>query len=362
MRSKETHPSWNLNKPGSLFLTAILLCVVAALSYLSAVFAVALTLPGTLSPLWPGCAFLVGVLLCVPKKLWPVFLAAGLAAFFVHDIQSGLSVPTTLLLSVADTVEILIAAFGVSYTLGSIPHLNSIKRLTLYSLFAVLLAPGSGAFLGAIALGTDYWAMWRISFFSEAIALLTLPPAIWGALNVAIAAKWKSIAYYLEAVLLLGGLVSLGYFAFVASNGQSHPALLYSLVSFLLWSALRFGSVGVSSSILVVALLSIWGAVHERGPFIGAASLSNVLSLQLFLLVAAIPFTTLAAIVEERKDAEEALREGEARERTKAKELETILDAVPIAVLISTDAKCERIRPNRSAASSSVSTLVRMLP
>ncbi|HKF01673.1 MAG TPA: PAS domain S-box protein [Candidatus Sulfotelmatobacter sp.] len=349
MRSKETHPSWNPNKPGSLFLIAILLCVVAALSYLSAVFAGALTLPGTLSPLWPGCAFLVGVLLCVPKKLWPVFLAAGLTAFFVHDIQSGLSVPTTLLLSVADTVEILVAAFAVSYFLGSIPHLNSIKRLTRYSLFAVLLAPASGAFLGAIALGTDYWAMWRISFFSEAIALLTLPPAIWGALNVAIAEKRKSIAYYLEAALLLGGLVSLGYFAFVASNGQSHPALLYSLVSLLLWSALRFGSVGVSSSILVVALLSIWGAVHGRGPFIGAASLSNVLSLQLFLLVAAIPFTTLAAIVEERKEAEQALRESEARERTKAKELETILDAVPIAVLISTDAKCERIRPNRSA-------------
>jgi len=210
MRSTETHPSWNLNKSGSPFLTAIVLCVVAALSYLSAVLAGALTLPWTLSPLWPGCAFLVAVLLCVPKKMWPLFLAAGLAGFFVHDIQSGLQVQTTLLLSVADTVEILVAAFGVSYTLGSIPQLNSIKRLTLYSLFAVLLAPAAGAFVGAIALGTDYWAMWRISFFSEAIALLTLPPAMWGALNAAIARKRKSIAYYLEAALLLGGLVSLG--------------------------------------------------------------------------------------------------------------------------------------------------------
>ena len=349
MRSKETRPLWKLNNPGSLFFTAILLCAVAALSYSSAVFSDALTLPGTLSPLWPGCAFLVAVLLCVPKKMWPVVLGAGLAGFFVHDIQNGLSVPTTILLAVADTVEILVAVFGVSYTLGSIPRLDSIKRLTIYFLFAVLLAPASGAFLGAIALGTDYWAMWRISFFSEAIALLTLPPTIWGVLNAATSTKQRPMAYYLEASLLLVGLVSLGYFTFVVSSGQSHPALLYSLVSFLLWSALRFGSAGVSSSILVVALLSIWGAVHGRGPFIGAASLSNVLSLQLFLLVAAIPFTILAAIVEERKEAERALRESHARERTKAKELETILDAVPVAVLISTDAKCGRIRPNRSA-------------
>jgi PAS domain S-box-containing protein len=274
-------------------------------------------------------------------------LAAGLAGFFVHDIQSGLPVRTTLLLSLADIVEILIAAIGVSFTLGRIPRLNSIKRLGLYFLFAVLLAPAFGAFVGAVALGTDYRAMWRISFFSEAIALLTLPPAIWGTLHAAFARKPKS--YYLEAALLLGGLVGIGYFIFVASSGQGRPALLYSLVSFLLWSALRFGTAGVSSSILVVALLSIWGAVHGRGPFTGAASLSNVLSLQLFLLVAAIPFTTLATIVEERKEAEHALRNSETRERTKANELETILEAVPVAVLISTDAKCDRITPNRTA-------------
>ncbi len=349
MRPIETHSLLNFKNSNSAFLTAILLLLVAVLCYLSAVVAGALSLPGTLSPLWPGCAFLVAILLCLPRKAWALFLAAGLSGFLVYDMRFGLALRTMLLLFAADTIEILVAAFGVSYTLGSTPRLNTIKHLSLYSLFAVILAPASGAFVGAIALGTDYWAMWKIGFFSEAIALLTLPPAIWGCVNAVFREKAKSMAYYLEALVLLAALVSLGYFIFVASNGQSHPALLYSLVSFLLWAALRFGSVGVSSSILVVALLSIWGAVHGRGPFVGAASLSNVRSLQLFLLVAAVPFTILAAIVEERKEAEHALRSSEARERTRAKELETILDAVPAAVLISTDAKCERIRPNRSA-------------
>ena len=170
MRPIEIHPLLDFKNSNSAFLTAILLFLVAALCYLLAVVAGALSLPGTLSPLWPGCAFLVAVLLCLPRNAWAVFLAAGLSGFLVYDMRFGLGLHTTLLLFAADAIEILVAAFGVSYTLGSTPRLNTIKRLSLYSLFAVLLAPAAGAFVGAIALGTDYWAMWKIGFFS-ALAL-----------------------------------------------------------------------------------------------------------------------------------------------------------------------------------------------
>jgi signal transduction histidine kinase len=60
---------------------------------------------------------------------------------------------------------------------------------------------------------------------------------------------------------------------------------------------------------IVVALFSVWGAVHGRGPFIAADPLQHVLSLQVFLLLAAAPFMVLAAVVEERKQKEEALRD-----------------------------------------------------
>ena len=53
--------------------------------------------------------------------------------------------------------------------------------------------------------------------------------------------------------------------------------------------------------------------------------------------------------VTERKRAEEAVRESEARERAKAKELETVLDAVPVAVCIAHDAECRRMTGNRAA-------------
>ena len=53
--------------------------------------------------------------------------------------------------------------------------------------------------------------------------------------------------------------------------------------------------------------------------------------------------------ITERKRAEESLRQSEARERARAKELETVLDAVPVPVYIAHDAECRRITGNRAA-------------
>ena len=316
MASSRSGPFLGIAKADSPFNTVVMACLVGVLSYLSARLGGALTLrPQTLCPLWPACALLVAVLLLVPRRIWPVLIPAAFAAFVVYDLQTGLLVGSTIWLILADTVEVLIAALGVSYSFDGVPRLTSVKALAKYSLFAVILAPFAGAFVGAVALSGDYWINWRVSFFSEALAFLTLTPAILSWAGEARAWSRKSRAEYLEATLLIAALVLLGYFTFIASGKNTPPALLYSLVPFLLWSGLRFGAMGVSSSVIIVAFLSIWGAVHGRGPFTGSTALDNVLSLQLFLLFAATPFMVLAALVEGQKQADEALRKSEERLR-----------------------------------------------
>jgi PAS domain S-box-containing protein len=54
--------------------------------------------------------------------------------------------------------------------------------------------------------------------------------------------------------------------------------------------------------------------------------------------------------ITERKKAEEALRESEARERARMKELEALFDAAPITILIATDPKCKSITANRTGS------------
>jgi PAS domain S-box-containing protein len=53
--------------------------------------------------------------------------------------------------------------------------------------------------------------------------------------------------------------------------------------------------------------------------------------------------------ITERRRVEEKLRESEARERAKANELEAILEAVPVPVLIAYDKDCQQMKGNRAA-------------
>src|SRR5215469_9601675 len=298
-------------KPANLnsWRTVILVCFVAILSYCAARVGAMLAMgPQADWPLWLGNVLLASILLLTPRKTWPLLIVAAFAAFAVNDIQAGLTIRTRALLILSDTLDVLIVVSCLSYAFKGVPRLNSVRALAKFSLCAVILPPLIGAFFVALAIGKgSYWTSWRISFFSEAIVYLTLMPAILGWFGKGPAQEEESRANYLEAALLITGLVAFAYFAFAAPGRYSSEATLYALVPFLLWAALRFGTTGVSSSAIAIAVLAIWGATHGRGPFIESQPLNNVSSLQLFLFFTAAPFMVLAAVAEENKQASEQL-------------------------------------------------------
>lgn len=303
----------NVNSPSRM---AIAACIVAILSYLISKLGGVLVLqPRMMSPLWLGNVFLVTILLMMPRRIWPLLMASAFAAFVLYDVQADVPIRSVTWLIVADAIEVLTAAACLRYFFSRIPRLNSVKALAKFLLIAVILAPFVGAFVAALATGGNYWTAWRISFFSEALGFLTLMPAILGWTSAKSAWRRK-LSFKIETIALMSSLLTVGYFAFIVSQKSTPPALLYSLVPFLLWAALRFGTTGVSTSAIVIAFLSIWGAVHGNGPFNGLEPLSNVLSLQLFLFFAVTPFMFLAALVEERKSGEEELRESEVKFRS----------------------------------------------
>ena len=259
--------------------------------------------------LWPGCAILTAVMLKASRTLWPILLPAGLAGFVLYDLRAGLAFTPIVWLILIDAAEVLTATLGVHSVFGGEPQLSNIKGLTKYCGFAGILAPVVAATTGAAIPHGSYWISWRIIFLSEALAFLTLPPAILGWASRIRKERENSASLWIEAFALIIGVFLLGYIISVTSGRSITPALFYALVPFLIWSALRFGPSGVSTSIIIVAFLSIWGSIHGRGPFAGSTPLESVLSLQLFLLCAAIPFMVLAALAEEHKLGERALSE-----------------------------------------------------
>ena len=161
-----TDSSRNTAGLDSRFRIFLLAAFVATLSYLAARLAGTLEiLPQGDWPLWPANVLVVSVLLLVPRRIWPIVLAAAFSAFVLFNLQAGLPIRSILLLLLSDTVEILTAALGLRYSLGGLPQLNSLKALAKYSFFAAFLPPFAGAIFGALATSGNYWTSWRISFF-----------------------------------------------------------------------------------------------------------------------------------------------------------------------------------------------------
>ena len=310
MSSIQRRPLWNAANLNPPFRIAALACLVATVSYLAAKLGTTVVIRDTLEwPLWPGNILLVSALLYLPRRIWPIIIAAALVTFSIYDLRLGISIRSIIFFQLSDVAEILTAALGLSYCFGGVPQLDSGKALVKYSFFAVLLAPFAGAFFSALTTRGDYWRSWRIAFLSQALGYLTLIPAISGWVSKRSDWTHASSSRYLEASALLAGLAVLGYYSFVSPSTIIAPVLI--IVPFLLWAALRFGITGVSSVAIVVAFLAIWGAVQGRGPFVGSESANNVPSIQVFLLFVAAPFMVLAVVVGEHKQSQFALRQSE---------------------------------------------------
>src|SRR5580704_13222696 len=317
--------SWNIANQDSPLRTVILVCAVAVLCYLAGELGHALIIPPDhTTAFWPATPLLVAVLLLVPRRIWPWLIAAGFGAMVVSDLQNGVPLSSLIWFTLGDAVGVLIAVLGVSHLFNGTPHFDTAKVLAKYFLFVVILAFVS-ALVGANApeRGSTYWLQTKLWFLSNSIAYLTVTPAALSWLGGRAWAR-KPRGYYLEAAALILALTVFGYLAFAAPGGSTPPVLLYLPVPFLLWAALRFGSFGVANSVVVIALLSIWGVAHGRGPLIEPTPLNNVLSLQLFLFCTAVPFMVLAAMAEEHKRAQQALID----ERTQLAEAQRLAQVV----------------------------------
>ena len=113
----------------------------------------------------------------------------------------------------------------------------------------------------------------------------------------------------LEAAVLLGGLFTIYYLAFVTRL----PVGIF-IAPMLFAIAVRLGVAGMSFSLLVVSVLSIGGAMMGQGPYMESLEPSEqVLRAQLLVLLAFLPVMIVSALLEERDRLAERARLGQLR-------------------------------------------------
>jgi PAS domain S-box-containing protein len=129
----------------------------------------------------------------------------------------------------------------------------------------------------------------------------------------------------LEACALFVGLLLVSYAVLYKFGSGADSALLFLPLPFLLWAAVRFGSLGASTAVSIVSFLAIWSAAHGHGPFSGGPVEQDALSIQIFLIVLAIPLLFLATVIEERVTGASELGESESR-------FQNVANAAPVLI------------------------------
>ncbi len=293
--------------------------VVASAYYIGAQIGFGLTFtPHPVSTLWPPNSILFAALLLSPVRSWWFLLLAAFPAHLL--VQLNANIPVTMILSwfVSNCSEALIGASILRYLIKSELRFDNTYHVGMFILVA-FLAPFLSSFLdvGFVMLNrfgnNPFWAVFRMRFFSNVLASLTLVPLILTLWRSGIPklgmVPWKR---YLEGALLVTGLLIVGVITQEAEPNTT-PALLYLPLPFLLWAAIRFGPRGSSAVLLFVSIFEIWQAIHGYGPFASQSAEWNALSVQLFLILASMPLLFLAALIKERERAQEAASQKEER-------------------------------------------------
>ncbi len=297
--------------------------VVAMAYYLGAKLGFALTLrPAPISTLWPPNSILLAGLLLTPTRWWWAVLLAALPAHLAIELQSGFPAPLVLGWFVSNCSEALIGAGLIRSLIKRPLRFDRSYDVWIFIFAAGFLATFLSSFLDAAFVAwdgstpTSYWSLWRTRMLSNMLASLTVVSVIltWVTL------RWTDLrtappSRYVEAGVLAAGLLAVSLFVF---NGQqaglnTAPVSLYAPLPFLLWATIRFGPRGTTACLMIVTFLAISGAVHGHGPFLTSSPADNAISIQAFLIVIAIPFLVLAALIGERAHAERVARESEER-------------------------------------------------
>ena len=269
------------------------------------------------SVLWLPNSILLAVLLVVPYRAWPVYLLAAFPAQMLVAWGTGAPLLTMALLFTTNCADAALGAF-LSRRLSGVEgpfRFDGLRSTLIFAAFGAALPTLLLSFADAgISVATGWTSSFQAAFITRARSNILTHLILVPALIDASAADWRKV--HIRRIIEGVALTVLVIVTCVAAFGRpatpgTFPALLYAPLPVLLWAAVRFGPGGTGWSVLLVATVASWVALHNVGPFTFRSPFRAVVPLQLFLLASATPLLFLSAVIRERDQASARLRENE---------------------------------------------------
>lgn len=312
--------------------------------------AVSLKSPGQdFATIWPPAGLLLAVLLRNPYRWWPALLAGACGANLASDVLlHGRTVLVSLGFCLAKCSEACLGAWLLRRLVPAPFTLTMLRDV----LALACLSAGASAMLGAaLGAGVVTWAVdsasyasaWQAWWIADAVGVLVFAPVVltWTAETVNRVAGGRASRIAEGVVLFLGMiLVVEGVY------GEWFPPTLIVptlVLPFLLWTGFRFEPPGAAVALLVVGMIGIWNTSEGRGPYtqMSAVPHERLAKAQTTLCVISITVLALAAVVAERRQAEQQRRKLIAELEQALAEIKSLRGLIPIC------AWCKKIRDDQ---------------
>ena len=272
--------------------------------------------------IWPANGLLIAFMLMGRRRNWPWYLLIGAAVNILVHVGFHFNLQTSILFSLANTVEIALASVLISRKVQGNPDLSHPATLGWFALYAVGLAPavaGLLALMAAALLGhiSSTPLVWHFSlghfYLADALGIALMTPLVL-AIRQDELQRMVAKEKILEATALLTALLVVTTLVF----SQNSYAIGFLIFPFLLLIMFRLNRSGSAVAVFLMSIPAIYFTVHLRGPFSlhrFSGPGADILQAQCYLFVLMVMVYGVAAALGEQQRLEMEFRRSEERYR-----------------------------------------------
>ena len=257
------------------------------------------------TPVWPPTGIAIASLLIFGRRVWPGVLLGALAA----NLPTHISVASTIGIAIGNTLEAVVAYSLLQKSKQWRNSFDSVGEVLTFVVYAAVLAPLVSATMGSLTIcfgdpnrWADFWSLWLTWWMGDGFGALIVSPFLlsWSASRRINRQEGPEIGGLFVLLIIIVLIVFAGWFP---GPVKTYP-LAYLALPCLLWAALRFDQRIVTSAIVLMAGVALWGAKHAYGPFVQPSPNTSLLLLISFVGTASLMTLLVAAVMTERKNAE----------------------------------------------------------
>jgi PAS domain S-box-containing protein len=254
---------------------------------------------------WPPTGIAIAALLIWGLRVWPGILIGA----FAVNLLTQISFVSALGIGIGNTLEALSVLFLLTRSKRWNGRLDSAFNVFWFAFCASVAGPLVSATIGTLSLvfghsgsSGDFAPIWVTWWMGDGFGALIFGPLIlsWASKSEIDAREAGEIALLLALLVVVSLIIFGGWFP---GPVKTYP-LAYLCLPVLLWSALKFDQKAVTTAIVLMTGIAIWGTRNGYGSFVQGSPNVSLLLLLSFLGTGSLMTLVLSAMISERRRVE----------------------------------------------------------